>query len=84
MQESAVVTVGWWSRRSRGSGVAASPSTSTFSGGIVGLDLRKKAIFSLSRDKECLSNVGSPMGRFLFEPLQTVKCIDKIYIHMEH
>lgn len=48
MQESAVVAVGWWSRRSRGSGVAASPSTSTFSGGIVGLDLRKNAIFSLN------------------------------------
>lgn len=51
MQESAVVVVGWWTRRSRGSGVDASPSTSTFSGGIVGLDLRKNAIFSLSKNK---------------------------------
>lgn len=47
VQESAVVAVGRGSRRSRGSGVAASPSKSTLSGGIVGLDLRKKAIFSL-------------------------------------
>lgn len=51
MQESTVVAVGWWTRRSRGSGVAASPSMSTLSGGIVGLDLRKNAIFSLSKNK---------------------------------
>lgn len=51
MQESDVVAVGKWSRWSRGSSVAGSASKSTFSGGIVGLDLRKKAIFSLKTNK---------------------------------
>lgn len=46
--DSEVVAVGRWRRWSTASGVAMSVSQSTVSGGMVGLDLRKKAIFSLN------------------------------------